>query len=308
MAWRIAYTLSMRWDVTLLYGLLKVLSLLPLRALHAAGAMLGSWLARGSGRLARHTTVNLQLVRPDLDVTERQRLQREVLQHAGRSLTEMAAVWGRSPQRALQLVREVRGETLFQQALTTGRGLIIAAPHLGCWELLNYWLCAHTDMAILYAPPRQPAIEPLLRRARGALDPKQIRAEGAGVRTLYRHLATGGTVGILPDQEPRHGEGRFAPFCGVPALTMVLLSRLAARTGAPVLFAFAERLPRGAGFRLHFRPAPDGIAEADLERACRALNEGVENCVELAFTQYQWHYKRYRNRPGDEASPYRHDE
>ena len=50
----------------------------------------------------------------------------------------------------------------------------------------------------------------------------------------------------------------FAPFFGVPALTMVLLSRLARSTGATVLFAFAERLPRGGGFCLHFLEAPPG--------------------------------------------------
>ena len=62
---------------------------------------------------------------------------------------------------------------------------------------------------------------------------------------------------------------------------------------ATVLFAFAERLPRGEGYRIHLMPAPEGLADADLAVACRALNRGVEGCVELAFSQYQWHYKRY---------------
>ncbi|HET8899617.1 MAG TPA: lipid A biosynthesis acyltransferase [Rhodanobacteraceae bacterium] len=295
----------MRWDIAILFGLLKLLGLLPLRALHAGGAWLGAWLARGDGRMARHTAVNLALVRPTLDDAARDRLKRDVLQQAGRSFAEMAAIWGRSPQRALRLLREVRGLEHFEAAQAAGHGVIIAAPHLGCWELLNYWLCAHADMAILYAPPRKPAFEALLRRARGALGPKQIRAEGSGVRALYRHLADGGTVGILPDQEPRRGEGRLVPFYGVDALTMVLLPRLAARTGATVLFAFVERLPRGAGFRLHLLPAPANITNSDLDRACTALNQGVESCVDLAFTQYQWHYKRYRNRPEGEANPYR---
>ncbi|CAG1772621.1 partial Lipid A biosynthesis lauroyltransferase, partial [uncultured bacterium] len=83
------------------------------------------------------------------------------------------------------------------------------------------------------------------------------------------------------------------PFFGVPASTMVLLPRLAERTGASVVFAFAERLPRAAGYRLHFLPAPPEIADSDIEVACAALNRGVENCVRLAFEQYQWTYKRW---------------
>jgi len=42
------------------------------------------------------------------------------------------------------------------------------------------------------------------------LAPEQVRAEGAGVRTLFKRLGAGGTVGILPDQKPREGEGEFA--------------------------------------------------------------------------------------------------
>ncbi|HEY6940132.1 MAG TPA: lipid A biosynthesis acyltransferase, partial [Dokdonella sp.] len=40
-------------------------------------------------------------------------------------------------------------------------------------------------------------------------------------------------------------------------------------------------------------PAPPGIADPDVETACAALNRGVEDCVRLAFTQYQWTYKRW---------------
>jgi KDO2-lipid IV(A) lauroyltransferase len=171
--------------------------------------------------------------------------------------------------------------------------VIIAAPHLGCWELLNYWLGSKMPLAILYRPPRIAAIEALLRKVRGALAPEQVRADGAGVRTLYKRLAAGGTVGILPDQKPRAGEGQVVPFFGRDALTMVLLPRLAARTGATVLFAYAERLPRGAGYRIHIQPAPPHLDDADPVVACDALNRGVEACVEQAFAQYQWQYKRF---------------
>lgn len=283
----------MRFDITLLYLLLRLFGKLPLRTLHAIGAGIGRLLLALRTRTARNTSVNLRLTRPSLDERAHAALLREVMEDAGRSATEITKIWGNDPERALELVREVRGEALFDAALVAGKGVIIAAPHLGCWELLNYWLCRKTAMAILYRPPRIAAIEGLLRKVRGALAPEQVRAEGAGVRTLYKRLAAGGTVGILPDQKPRAGEGEVAPFFGQDALTMVLLPRLAARTGATVLFAFAERLPRGEGYRIHLLPAPAELVDADLVVGCRALNQGVEQCVELAFSQYQWQYKRF---------------
>ena len=283
----------MRVDIYLIYLLLRLLALLPLRVLHGMGSTLGRLVLWRRGRTAHNTAVNLRIVRPQLDDAAQAALLRQVMAESGKSISEIVKVWGGGAEHALELVREVRGEALLDAALAAGKGVIIAAPHLGCWELLNYWLCRKTPMAILYRPPRIAAIEGLLRKVRGALAPEQIRADGAGVRSLYKRLAAGGSVGILPDQKPRSGEGRLAPFFGRPALTMVLLPRLAARTGATVLFAFAERLPAGAGYRIHLLPAPAGLADADPDVACAALNRGVQDCVELAFAQYQWQYKRY---------------
>jgi KDO2-lipid IV(A) lauroyltransferase len=283
----------MRFDIYLIYLFLRLLALLPLRVLQGIGAGLGRLLLWRRSRMVHNTAANLRIARPQLDNAAQAELLRDALVESGKSACEIVKVWGAGAERALDLVREVRGEALLDAALAAGKGVIIAAPHLGCWELLNYWLCRKTPMAILYRPPRIAAIEGLLRKVRGALAPEQVRADGAGVRTLYKRLAAGGTVGILPDQKPRAGEGQFAPFFGRQALTMVLLPRLAARTGATVLFAFAERLPRGAGYRIHLLPAPQGIADADLGVACTALNQGVQDCVELAFAQYQWQYKRF---------------
>lgn len=292
----------MRFDITIVYFLLRLLGLLPLRFLHGVGAVIGRFSLWRGGKTVRNTEVNLSIVRPGLDDAARQLLLRQVMEESGKSITEIAKIWGSDAERALDMVREVRGEALMDEALAAGKGLIIAAPHLGCWELLNYWLCRKTPMAILYRPPRIAAVEQLLRKVRGALAPEQVRAEGAGVRTLFKRLGAGGTIGILPDQKPREGEGQFAPFFGREALTMVLLPRLASRTGATVLFAFAERLPRGEGYRIHLLPAPEGLGDADQVVACTALNRGVEACVERAFAQYQWHYKRFS--ANDRPSPY----
>jgi len=296
----------MRWYIQILYRLLQIVGKLSLPALHRLGALLGWLLLHTPNSMRRKADASLSIVITQFEDKTRQSLLKSALRETGKSLFEICRIWSGDPPAALALIRETRGTELFDDALRAGKGLIIAAPHLGCWELLNFWLCSRTPLAIAYRPPRQPSLEPLLVRARGALAAEQVRAEGAaGVRRLFRRLADGGVVGILPDQQPKQGEGRFAPFFGTPALTMVLLSRLAQRTGATVLFAFAERLPEGTGFRLNVLPAPAGIADADLSIAVAALNRGVEDCVRLAPSQYQWHYKRYSIRPaGDDRRFY----
>ena len=288
----------MRWHVAILYFLLRLTGRLPLRVLHAIGATLGWLLWRLPNPLRRKAVQTLSHVTTQFGTKSSHEMLKPALIETGKGALELCKIWSGNPQAALELVREVHGGAYFDRALAAGKGLIIAAPHLGCWELLNFWLCSRTPIAIAYRPPRRPEIEPLLIRARGALAAEQVRADGAaGVRALFKRLLAGGVVGILPDQQPKAGEGEFAPFFGTPALTMVLLSRLAQRTGATVLFAFAERLPRGTGFRIHIRPAPEGIADPDLPAAVAALNRGVEECVRIAPSQYQWAYKRYSIRP-----------
>lgn len=279
-------------------ALLRLAAHLPLSWLHAVGAVAGRLAVLLHTREWRVTRRNHELVGATLDRPGRDDFVRAVLVETGKNLTELAKVWGAPPQRALALVRNVHGREHLDAARALGRGVIVAAPHLGCWELLNLWLCAQGPMALLYRVPQHAEWEALLRTARGTLGATQVRADAAGVRELLRCLKQGMTLGILPDQRAKGGEGEFAPFFGLPCKSMTLLSRLAEKTGAPVVFGFAERLAQGQGFDLHFLPADAAIASVDRVAAVAALHRGIEACVRLAPEQYQWTYKRYSAQPG----------
>jgi KDO2-lipid IV(A) lauroyltransferase len=240
----------------------------------------------------RVTQRNAELCFSEFDAARRRRFVRASLAETGKSVMELAWLWGGDAARALNVIRAVHGRELVDQALTRGRGVLIAAPHLGSWELLNLYLSTLAPLTILYRVPQRPELEVPLTNARTALGAEAVRAEPAGVRLLFRRLKEGRMVGILPDQRPKGGEGEDARFYGHTAKTMTLLSRLAHKTGATVLFAIARRLPKGAGFEVHFLPAPEGIADADMRVAVQALNVGLERCIALAPEQYQWTYKR----------------
>ena len=87
-----------------------------------------------------------------------------------------------------------------------------------------------------------------------------------------------------------------------------VVAMLAARSGARVLFAWCERVPGTSPprFVLHVEAAPEGIGDADPQRAVAALNAGVEAIARRDFAQYQWTYKRYTLRPpgSGEENPY----
>jgi KDO2-lipid IV(A) lauroyltransferase len=251
------------------------------------------WAGRDA-RSARVVKRNLELAYPEWLPAQRAQRTADVLRTTARQALETLRFWTRPHARNLALIRESHGVELFDAALAAGKGLIVAAPHYGNWELLNQWLASRTQLAILYAPPDSKIGEAFLRRVRAAHGDAdrvtQVRAEGPAIRGLFKLLQGGGVAGILPDQQPKAGDGEFAPFFGIPALTMTLLTRLAQRTGATVLVGYCERIGQtddGPAFALRFEAVPDAAKDV------AALNAAIERVARRDPAQYQWTYKRF---------------
>ena len=107
---------------------------------------------------------------------------------------------------------------------------------------------------------------------------------------------------LLPDQEPAREGGAFAPFFGIPALTMTLVPKLVKKTRCRVVLGLAKRV-RG-GFELHYLDPDPRIYAEDESESLAGLNASVELVARLALEQYQWEYKRFRRRPEGEAPFY----
>ena len=291
----------------LLYVAAACIARIPWRLQHAFAMVLGRQLYARNSRMARATVRNLELIGAAGDATGKRRDAIAILQTTVMQALETLRIWTRPAAQNLKAIRQVHGAELFQQAIADGRGVIVAAPHYGNWELLNQWLAETTPLAILYAPPSHPAVDAFLNRVRADQVDRvtQVPADGpTGVRTLLKWLKNGSVVGILPDQQPKLGEGEFAPFFGYPALTMSLLSRLAAKTGVPVLMAYCERVDEhNPTFEIHVEPAADGIHSNELDVSVAALNASVERIARRDFRQYQWTYKRFTKQI-DDQNPY----
>jgi KDO2-lipid IV(A) lauroyltransferase len=280
-------------------------TVLPLWMAHALGAVLG-WLFLVIPNKRRRTAeINIELCFPELSGTARRRLLRRNMIELGKSVTEIGVLWTCDEKKMRRLVRRVSGKDDLEKAIHRGRGLLLAAPHLGAWEVVGLWASLHHPITSLYRAPPMSQMGRFMRAARQRFGARLVAADNTGIRALYKTLDRGEMVGILPDQVPAaRGAAVFALFFGIRASTMVLLSRLATKTGAPVIFGYAERLPRGRGYHLHFLPAPADINRGDLESSAAVVNAMVEKCVRAAPEQYQWVYKRFRMRPAGQKAFY----
>ncbi len=284
--------------------LLRLLGALPLPLIHGIGVLFGQLFSLLPNRHRRISLRNLELCFADMGERARARLLVQSLQETGKTFMETALMWCGSRRRIMGLVREVVGEEHLDAALERGKGVILAAPHLGSWELIGHYVAATAPITCLYKPPRSPAVEQVMRRGRMHLGVALAPTDASGVKTLLALLKRGEVAGILPDQDPGKRGGVFAPFFGIAANSMTLLPRLANKSGATVLVSYAERLPWGRGYRLHFMPCATEVSDKDPVTAASALNAAVEAAVRECPEQYQWSYKRFRTRPEGEPPLY----
>ena len=289
-----------------LYALAWCAGRLPRGLQDGLGRWLGGLAWRANGREPRVARRNLELALPGLPAGEREALVRDVMRETGRAALETLRLWTRPRADALSRVAGCIGLERLQAAEAAGRGVIIAAPHYGSWELLVEFMAARGPFSLVYRVPESAAGDGFLRLARGGENVRLVPAEANAMRPLWRALQAGEVVGITPDHQPKLGGGEFAPFFGVPALTLSLIPKLAARTGATVLVGYAERNADGR-YTMHFEPAPAGIASDDLVLATTAMNAAVEAVARRDLRQYQWTYKRYTLRPpgSGEPNPYK---
>ncbi len=266
--------------------------------------MAGGALAKVPNPLRAVADLNLRLCFPDLTEEDRRRLVRRVLAENSATVLEMSSIWRWPADKLRRLENGVEGLDLLERAISRGAGTLLLSPHLGNWEFLNAFMMRHTQLVSLYRPPRIAELDDFMRRARERTGCIMVPATPAGMRPLLKALHSNYTVLILPDQEPLPAHGVHAPFFGVPALTMTLVSRILGRTGCEALFVTAERCSEG-GFRIRFQQPPEGLADPDEERAAASLNRGVETCVRRCPEQYLWTYKRFMSAPPGEPTPYR---
>ncbi|SEI52066.1 KDO2-lipid IV(A) lauroyltransferase [Allopseudospirillum japonicum] len=282
----------------------RLLARIPLGYLAHAAWLSGRllWWAHGRERIVTET--NLRLCYPELSTTQQTHMARASLVASSATFLELGFAWQAPLSLCLASIQRVEGLENLQQAQTAGQGVIILAPHIGNWEILNLWLSQQGVFTAMYAPPKLTSLDKHTRAGRERGGAQLVPTDVKGVAALLKALKRGEMIGILPDQEPDWSGGVFAPFFQQPAFTGTLLAKLVARTQARVVTGMAERLPHGQGFVVKFFPADDRVYAQDETTACTGINACVETAIAQAPLQYQWEYKRFRKRPTQQPSLY----
>lgn len=282
-------------------AMLWLVSRLPFAVNRALATLLGHLLSRLPLEANKISRINLDLCLPDRD--DREALARESLVESVKNTFEIALFWHR-PEEGLKRVVSVEGIEPLRELEARKEPVLILAPHIGCWEVLNFWVAREFELHVMFAPSDMPEVDRLVLRGREHYGSVMYPTDNRGVAGLLRAMRRGALSAILPDQVADRGSGRFVPFFGQPAYTGTLSCKLVKQTGAKVFMAWARRLPGNAGFELRFRPADPEIHDQDLDVALRAMNRSIEQLILEDPAQYLWSYKRFRRQPPGGTLPY----
>lgn len=282
--------------VYLMIGVVRLISFLPLPAAHRLGWFIGILLWYSRSASAKVVLRNLELCFPDKDLQARKQLAKNSLIALGKTYAEMGMSWMWPIPKVNKLITHVEGMEYLQKGLDEKNGIILIAPHLGNWEILNHFFRQYLFMTVMYKAPKIPALDKFIFNTRKRVDVGLVPADKKGVLSLFRLLKKKGVIAVLPDQEPSLNSGEFAPFFGQPALTGKLIGDLAKKTPAYLLCCYAKRLDDGT-YGVVLKPANEDIRSEDPVASATALNKSIEECILDCPEQYQWIYKRFRKQP-----------
>ena len=275
---------------SLVVWLFNLAARLPLGALHRLGTLLGwatYWL---SGNYARRLRENLGYAMESCPDKDFRKVLNASVAEAGKGVAELPWLWRRPLAEVTASVRACHGWEHVEAARARGKGIVFLTPHLGCFEISATYAAESIPLTVLYRPPKLAWLEQVMRSGRERGQLRLARTDVGGVRLLYKALKRGEAIGLLPDQVPGKGEGEWADFFGRPAYTMTLVGRLAESSGAAVLMAYVERLPKGAGYIIRFTP----LEFVPGTPITNQINMALEKVVRACPTQYLWSYNRYK--------------
>lgn len=285
-------TLSHRFQYIIILLLISILRVLPRRT--------RGWVGNALGQVAYFTGIrrnvvldNLKHAFPGIPDKAAKATAAKVYRHFGTVAASIVGFAGLNKSAINRWVFVENGEVL-DEALAEGKGCIMVSGHLGNWEIGGYLVAARgIPSTFVVTTQRNKLIEAKFDRIRAT----------SGAEIVKRRVATKGVlsalkrkrlVAILIDQDA-HEDGAFVPFFGRPASTPRGPAVFHLRTGAPLIFGYATRLP-GERYRMHYeRIDSTGITDADELTAL--LTHKLETAIRIRPEQWFWMHRRWKTLP-----------
>jgi KDO2-lipid IV(A) lauroyltransferase len=263
-------------------------------------APIGSAIGRALGLLDRpHRRIvqrNLAFAYPDMDESQRRRLEGRVFRNYGMSLFELFQMGFMRPEDVARRMR-FYGIENFREALLRRRGVIAVSAHLGSWELgMQALPCVFgTHLTAVAKKFKSNFVENWIHSVRTRFG-NAILYKKDSLADMTQILRSGGILAILIDMA-RRKDGVDVQFYGRKATATPAVAMLALRCRAAVLPTFSLREPDGR-IGIHAEPEIEmrrtRNLRADLVTNTQRITDVVEGMVRRYPEQWFWLMRRWK--------------
>lgn len=285
-------------------ALLFVLRSLPLRLALPAAELAGLACGTLVSKWRDVSEINLKRALPELDTAARRRIRNGVFRNLGRVALALAKLptWS---EHTIRRNVDFQGLEHFRAAEEKGRGVLLLTAHLGNWEL---GALAHGavvgPISVLVRPINNPLVDRLVETRRSAHG-NSVIAKRSSARVVLRILSSGGTIGILADQNAMPEEAVFVEFFGMPAAAHKGFAQMALRSGAAVVPAIAlwDRASRRhvVTYGPEIETVRSGAADRDIETNTQRYQTALEGLIRANPDQWLWIHRRWKTQSAARA-------
>ncbi len=248
------------------------------------------------------TKVNLEIAYPDLIKNDVELLSKLSIRESIISGFETIYTWGRSVHQSNSQLFKIENNFLLSKTYKEGNGLITVAIHNRSVDMLLKWINSKIVTVSLYKKIKIKTLESFVKKNREDGESKSYKTSISGVRKILQELNSSGAICFAADQVPQRGLGEYIKFFNRDAYTTTLVQSLAAKTKAPVLFAFINS--NKDGFLSTSIKQPKYIDHSDSEHKL-LLNKNIEEIINIRPIDYSWEYKRFKKSKPPGTDPYK---
>jgi KDO2-lipid IV(A) lauroyltransferase len=289
------------WPMWLLFGLMRLISMLPLAWTQATGAFIGLMIYRLVPSRRRVARINIRQAYPDYSEAQIRELNIASFKSLGISVFEIALAWWCNRE-FMRSICQIEGKEHLDKALANGKGVILLTGHFTTLEIGAMLVGLYTKLNGVYKKAHNPMFNAFMTHYRSTYGEELI--ENKNIRAMIRGLRKGRATWFAPDQDFAEQDIVFTPFLGGMASTLTATARLAEMTGAAVVPFYPVRLNKGKGYKLVIMPALEGFPSNAIEQDSARINHAIEQMVYANPEQYGWVHKRFKTRPPGKPAIY----
>jgi KDO2-lipid IV(A) lauroyltransferase len=282
------------WPTWIGMALLRLVCLLPHRAVLATGRVIGRIAHATGGSRRAIVRRNIELCFPEITTEERDALAYEHFKALGISLMELGlGRWAST--RHLQSITQLNGVEHVQDALASGKGVILLSAHFTTLEVMGRVLAAAIPpFDAVFRKNRSEFMTELQRSGREVSAANTI--EKRDIKKMIRSLRNNRAVWYAPDQSYNRKGAEVITFFGVPSMHTTATSTLARLGNAVAIPFFPMRNADGTYTNTLYPPlenVPSKDVVADTKKYVALLENHVRKCPE----QYFWVHRKFKDLP-----------